>query len=223
MGTSRPRESKKDAKEDGLESLVARRVQFLTDYQNEAYAKRYADFVARVAGAERAIGATGGPPGGVDRTLEGGVPTQQRCPGGVERQAGGTVAGAHGQQAEPAPRDVGGDRVVPEADVLVEDAAAHRVIAHSHMHAVTRLHHSLQGAQHRQTDQCLPPQGLAIVHEAQRPGHTSRLQGVRHHLALPARANHKAGDLFLRLEAAEGRGESPARSLLKRFAAAWAA
>ena len=40
---------------------------------------------------------------------------------------------------------------------------------------------------------------------------------------LPARANHKAGDLFLRLEAAESRGESPARSLLKRFAAAWAA
>ena len=40
---------------------------------------------------------------------------------------------------------------------------------------------------------------------------------------LPARANHKAGDLFLRLEAAEASGESPARSLLKRFAAAWAA
>jgi curved DNA-binding protein len=40
---------------------------------------------------------------------------------------------------------------------------------------------------------------------------------------LPARAHHKAGDLFLRLEAAEASGESPARSLLKRFAAAWAA
>lgn len=40
---------------------------------------------------------------------------------------------------------------------------------------------------------------------------------------LPARAAHKAGDLFLRLEAAEAGGESPARSLLKRFAAAWAA
>jgi len=40
---------------------------------------------------------------------------------------------------------------------------------------------------------------------------------------LPARAGHKAGDLFLRLEAAEAGGESPARSLLKRFAAAWAA
>lgn len=40
---------------------------------------------------------------------------------------------------------------------------------------------------------------------------------------LPARASHKAGDLFLRLEAAEAGGESPARSLLKRFAAAWAA
>jgi curved DNA-binding protein len=40
---------------------------------------------------------------------------------------------------------------------------------------------------------------------------------------LPARATHKAGDLFLRLEAAEANAESPARSLLKRFAAAWAA
>lgn len=40
---------------------------------------------------------------------------------------------------------------------------------------------------------------------------------------LPARADHKAGDLFLRLEAAEAGAESPARSLLKRFAAAWAA
>lgn len=40
---------------------------------------------------------------------------------------------------------------------------------------------------------------------------------------LPARAHYKAGDLFLRLEAAEAGGDSPARSLLKRFAAAWAA
>ena len=40
---------------------------------------------------------------------------------------------------------------------------------------------------------------------------------------LPARAAHKAVDLFLRLEATETRAESPARSLLKRFAAAWAA
>lgn len=40
---------------------------------------------------------------------------------------------------------------------------------------------------------------------------------------LPERAGHKAGDLFLRLEAAEASAESPARSLLKRFAAAWAA
>jgi len=40
---------------------------------------------------------------------------------------------------------------------------------------------------------------------------------------LPARAAHRAGDLFLRLEAAERDAESPARSLLRRFAAAWAA
>ena len=40
---------------------------------------------------------------------------------------------------------------------------------------------------------------------------------------LPARAAHPAGDLFLRLEAASSDAESPARSLLRRFAAAWAA
>jgi curved DNA-binding protein len=40
---------------------------------------------------------------------------------------------------------------------------------------------------------------------------------------LPARANHRAGDLFLRLEASESEKDSLARSLLRRFAAAWAA
>jgi curved DNA-binding protein len=40
---------------------------------------------------------------------------------------------------------------------------------------------------------------------------------------LPARANHRAGDLFLRLEARESEKDSLARSLLRRFAAAWAA
>jgi curved DNA-binding protein len=40
---------------------------------------------------------------------------------------------------------------------------------------------------------------------------------------LPARGPHRAGDLFLRLEALGDGAESAARSLLKRFAAAWAA
>jgi curved DNA-binding protein len=40
---------------------------------------------------------------------------------------------------------------------------------------------------------------------------------------LPARGPHAAGDLFLRLEAVSSGVESAARSLLKRFAAAWAA
>ncbi len=42
---------------DSLEEIVARRVRFLTDYQNEAYAARYAAAVERVAAAERSIGA----------------------------------------------------------------------------------------------------------------------------------------------------------------------
>ncbi|MDD0839382.1 indolepyruvate ferredoxin oxidoreductase family protein [Curvibacter sp. HBC61] len=39
-------------------SLVARRVEFLTAYQNAAYAKRYQDFVAQVQQAESAVGKT---------------------------------------------------------------------------------------------------------------------------------------------------------------------
>jgi indolepyruvate ferredoxin oxidoreductase len=40
----------------GLEEIVARRVEFLTGYQNAAYGRRYADLVERVAAAERALG-----------------------------------------------------------------------------------------------------------------------------------------------------------------------
>lgn len=40
---------------------------------------------------------------------------------------------------------------------------------------------------------------------------------------LPARGKHRQGDLFLRLETVGDGAESAARSLLKRFAAAWAA
>ncbi|MBW2422876.1 MAG: indolepyruvate ferredoxin oxidoreductase family protein [Deltaproteobacteria bacterium] len=42
-----------------LEEIVARRVRYLTDYQNERYAARYSDLVQKVAAAERAIGAEG--------------------------------------------------------------------------------------------------------------------------------------------------------------------
>ena len=56
LATPRIRESKKDSKADSLEALVERRVGFLTGYQNERYAKRYSDFVAKVAEAERASG-----------------------------------------------------------------------------------------------------------------------------------------------------------------------
>src|SRR5690606_3524915 len=37
-----------------LDELIARRVEFLTDYQDAKYARRYSDFVARVREAERA-------------------------------------------------------------------------------------------------------------------------------------------------------------------------
>lgn len=38
-----------------IDELIERRVAFLTDYQNTAYAQRYADFVAEVRKAERAV------------------------------------------------------------------------------------------------------------------------------------------------------------------------
>jgi len=40
----------------GLDEIVARRVAFLTDYQNASYAKSYADFVAMVRAAEARLG-----------------------------------------------------------------------------------------------------------------------------------------------------------------------
>ncbi len=42
-----------------LDDIVARRARALTDYQDAAYARRYADFVARAAEAERALGKSG--------------------------------------------------------------------------------------------------------------------------------------------------------------------
>ena len=42
-------------KPQSVEALVAKRVTFLTDYQNKAYAKRYSDVVARVQAAEAAL------------------------------------------------------------------------------------------------------------------------------------------------------------------------
>jgi indolepyruvate ferredoxin oxidoreductase len=46
------------APRQGLPELVARRVAFLTDYQNAAYAKRYENLVNRVQQAESALGKT---------------------------------------------------------------------------------------------------------------------------------------------------------------------
>jgi indolepyruvate ferredoxin oxidoreductase len=42
-------------KPQSVEALVAKRVSFLTDYQNKAYAKRYSDVVARVRAAEAGL------------------------------------------------------------------------------------------------------------------------------------------------------------------------
>jgi len=45
-------------KRDTLESLIARRVEFLTGYQNAAYAETYRDFVAQVQQQEARLGKT---------------------------------------------------------------------------------------------------------------------------------------------------------------------
>jgi len=59
LAATRLRGSQQVAIARTLDEIVARRVRYLTEYQNEAYAKRYADRVARVAAAERATGAEG--------------------------------------------------------------------------------------------------------------------------------------------------------------------
>ncbi|MGB3068237.1 MAG: DUF6537 domain-containing protein, partial [Ottowia sp.] len=45
-------------KRETLESIIARRVEFLTGYQNAAYAKRYRDFVSQVQQREAVLGKT---------------------------------------------------------------------------------------------------------------------------------------------------------------------
>jgi indolepyruvate ferredoxin oxidoreductase len=45
-------------KRDTLETLIARRVEFLTAYQNAGYAKQYSDFVEKVRAAEAPLGKT---------------------------------------------------------------------------------------------------------------------------------------------------------------------
>ncbi|MCR9097096.1 MAG: indolepyruvate ferredoxin oxidoreductase family protein [bacterium] len=57
LAASRVRDSQTTPKAETLEDLIARRVRFLTDYQDEKYARRYAERVEQVIAAERAIGA----------------------------------------------------------------------------------------------------------------------------------------------------------------------
>jgi indolepyruvate ferredoxin oxidoreductase len=47
-------------KRETVQNLVARRVEFLTAYQNAAYARTYADFVAKVQQSEAALGGKSG-------------------------------------------------------------------------------------------------------------------------------------------------------------------
>jgi indolepyruvate ferredoxin oxidoreductase len=54
---ARPREAGADSQRlsGSLEEIIARRVAYLTDYQNAAYARRYSALLERVRGAERAV------------------------------------------------------------------------------------------------------------------------------------------------------------------------
>ncbi|KAB2841044.1 MAG: indolepyruvate ferredoxin oxidoreductase family protein, partial [Burkholderiales bacterium] len=54
---ARPREAPADSQRlsTSLEEVISRRVAYLTDYQNAAYARRYSALVERVRGAERAV------------------------------------------------------------------------------------------------------------------------------------------------------------------------
>jgi indolepyruvate ferredoxin oxidoreductase len=53
------RSSDKTVRTESLEEIVADRVRFLTDYQNEKYAARYSERVKRIASLERSIGVPG--------------------------------------------------------------------------------------------------------------------------------------------------------------------
>ena len=57
LAAPRIRASQSVPKAETLDDVVAHRVRFLTDYQDEKYARRYAERVEKVAAAERAIGA----------------------------------------------------------------------------------------------------------------------------------------------------------------------
>jgi indolepyruvate ferredoxin oxidoreductase len=59
LAGSRLRASETRPQTQTLDEIVARRVRYLTDYQNQKYASRYADWVQKTAGAERAIGVEG--------------------------------------------------------------------------------------------------------------------------------------------------------------------
>jgi curved DNA-binding protein len=65
------------------------------------------------------------------------------------------------------------------------------------------------------------PMGRRIVWVTERAGQRGLVRVAGQ--GLPARGAHPAGDLFLRLEPAARVEESAARTLLRRFAAAWAA
>jgi indolepyruvate ferredoxin oxidoreductase len=57
LAGSRIRSSKKAEQPESLDDVIARRVGFLTEYQNERYAARYAEKVSQVMAVEREIGA----------------------------------------------------------------------------------------------------------------------------------------------------------------------
>lgn len=67
----------------------------------------------------------------------------------------------------------------------------------------------------------MTPRGARTVWVSRKAGARAlvRLPGE----GLPPREGHRQGDLFVRLAAGSARAESPARTLLRQFAAAWAA
>lgn len=69
-----------------------------------------------------------------------------------------------------------------------------------------------------QVDTPLGPRDVWITQKAAARG-LIRLAGE----GLPARGRHRQGDMFIRLQAASDTASSAARTLLRRFAAAWAA